>query len=139
MVSPEVLDGAPPNIRWQGVYSHGQLARSFAAYDMFVLPSLEDSFGLVAAEAAASGLPVVISDAAGASEVLGVGGGASVVAAASASALADAIEQLADDSALRAAQGAQGRSTAMTLTWASFCDRVLDAIQEMPSLAIDHA
>lgn len=131
MVSPEVLRGAPDNVNWRGVSTHGDLARSFAAYHIFVLPSLEDSYGLVAVEAAASGLPIVISNAAGASEVLSDGGAALVVAVASAGSLADAIERLADDPGLRAVLGAQGRSTATTLTWERFCDQVVDAIEAM--------
>lgn len=126
MVSPEVLHGAPPNVHWLGVSSHASLATSFAAYDIFVLPSLEDSYGLVAAEASASGLPVVVSLAAGASEVLAAVGAALVVQPASAAALAEAIEQLADDSELRTEIGAMGRSAAVTmLTWARFSDSVL--------------
>jgi glycosyltransferase involved in cell wall biosynthesis len=139
MVSPEVLRAAPANVNWRGVFAHGDLARSFGAYDIFVLPSLEDSYGLVATEAAASGLPVVISDAAGASEVLSIGGAASVVAAGSARALSDAIEQLADDPRHRAALGGQGRAIAMTLTWERFCDRVVDAIQAEPMSELRNA
>ncbi len=136
MVSPEVLRGAPFNVRWQGVYSHAQLAESFASYDIFVLPSLENSFGLVAAEAAAAALPVVVSSAAGASEVLSAAG-ASVVPPASASALATAIERLADNPELRAELGARARSlTTETLTWANFSQAVLAALQTKREFAL---
>lgn len=129
MVSPEILHGAPSNVRWLGVSSHGHLAGSFVAYQVFVLPSLEDSFGLVAAEAAACGLPVVVSQAAGASEVLAAGGAATVVRPASAAALAEAIEELADDVGLRTEMGARGRSISVTtLTWARFTEAVLSAL-----------
>ena len=110
MVSPEVLRGAPDNIRWLGAQGHGRVAGSLPNYDVFVLPSLEDSFGLVAAEAAAAGLPVVISSAAGASEVLEPNGAALVVDPGSVASLVRAIERLADEPDLRRELGAHGRS-----------------------------
>lgn len=45
-----------------------QIARIYAAADLFVFPSFYDTFGMVASEAMASGLPVVVSASAGVSE-----------------------------------------------------------------------
>ncbi len=42
-----------------GLYSHEEIADSFARADMFVLPTKQESFGLAALEARAAGLPVV--------------------------------------------------------------------------------
>jgi glycosyltransferase involved in cell wall biosynthesis len=42
-----------------------QLPQVFRNYDVLVLPSLGDSFGFIALEAMASGLPVIVTDAAG--------------------------------------------------------------------------
>lgn len=71
MVDPTVLDGAPDNVRYEGTVSHAAVAEAMRTADAFVLPTLEDAFGLVVVEAAASGLPVISTTGAGAAEVLG--------------------------------------------------------------------
>jgi glycosyltransferase involved in cell wall biosynthesis len=70
MVDPSALAGAPDNVRYEGVVSHAAVAEAMRTADVFVLPTLEDAFGLVLVEAAASGLPVISTTGAGAAEVL---------------------------------------------------------------------
>ena len=60
----------PDNVSLLGVLSPAQLASAYNAHDAFVLPTVDDAFGLVVTEAAASGLRVLTTDAAGAAEVL---------------------------------------------------------------------
>jgi glycosyltransferase involved in cell wall biosynthesis len=45
-----------------GVQGKGELRRLYAAHDVLVLPSLADSFGFVALEAMACGLPVIVTE-----------------------------------------------------------------------------
>jgi UDP-glucose:(heptosyl)LPS alpha-1,3-glucosyltransferase len=49
---------------------HADTERFFAAADLFVMPTLYEPFGMVIAEAMASGLPVVTSRLAGAAELI---------------------------------------------------------------------
>ena len=58
------------NIIFTGPQTTGQLAKYYAAADVFVFPSLVDVWGLVVNEAMACGLPVLASRYAGASQQL---------------------------------------------------------------------
>jgi glycosyltransferase involved in cell wall biosynthesis len=60
-----------PQIRWMGVLPRPELARVYAAADVFVFPSRSETFGLVMLEAMASGTPVAAFPVDGPLEVLG--------------------------------------------------------------------
>jgi glycosyltransferase involved in cell wall biosynthesis len=62
------LEKAYPEVRFVGVRRGADLAAHFASADVFLFPSLTDTFGNVVMEALASALPVVAFDCAAASE-----------------------------------------------------------------------
>jgi glycosyltransferase involved in cell wall biosynthesis len=62
------LEAAHPHARFVGVKRGDELAAHYASADVFLFPSLSDTFGNVVLEALASGLPVVSFDVAAASE-----------------------------------------------------------------------
>ena len=70
--------------------------RLFDQADIFVLPSHHENFSLATAEAMAAGLPVIVTDHVGISQEIADAAAGIVVPANSSSALADAIEKLAD-------------------------------------------
>ena len=53
-----------------GAVSQQQLAEAFRAADVLALPSLEEGFGLVVPQALNCGLPCIVSDAVGASDLI---------------------------------------------------------------------
>ena len=60
-----------PKVRWMGVLARPELARLYAAADVFVFPSKSETFGLVMLEAMATGTPVAAYPVDGPLEVLG--------------------------------------------------------------------
>jgi glycosyltransferase involved in cell wall biosynthesis len=68
------VNGLIDAVTFAGFIPQDALPSFYAAADVFVLPSLEDTFGVVVSEAMASGLPVVCSMYAGAAQDLIVEG-----------------------------------------------------------------
>jgi glycosyltransferase involved in cell wall biosynthesis len=89
-----------------------------AAADVLVAPSRQDSFNLPVLEALASGLPVVVSQAAGVTELLEDERHAIVVTdPTNPSALAKAIRRSSEDGELRQTLIREGRALAERFTW----------------------
>ncbi len=91
------------------------LLSTYAAADVFVLPSAGDSFGLVAAEAAAVGTPVIVTDRCGIAGFFREG--EALVVPASSDEVIAAIERVVSDTGLRAALSAGGRRAAERTSW----------------------
>eukprot|EP01036_Dinobryon_divergens_P041294 gene41294-54723_t len=62
------LEAAHPQVHFAGMLRGDALAQAYASADLFVFPSLSETFGNVTLEALASGLPVVAFRAAAAAE-----------------------------------------------------------------------
>jgi phosphatidylinositol alpha-mannosyltransferase len=91
--------------------------------DVFVLPSEGESFGMVAAEAAAAGTPVVVTDRCGIAGFFG--DGEALVVPYEQAAVVDAIRDVLSDSALRDRLARGGPAAARRMSW----DHVTD-VQE---------
>ncbi|MGH7820209.1 MAG: glycosyltransferase family 4 protein [Candidatus Binatia bacterium] len=107
------LDGA---IAWLPPLDDPRLrAPLYQAADVLVFPSFYEGFGLPPQEAMGAGCPVVASSAASLPEV--VGEAAILVPPGDAEALADAVESVLDDAALRAELVRRGREQVRRFTW----------------------
>lgn len=96
------------------------LARLMRAADVFVFPTIYDSFGLVVFQAMGTGCPLIVSSArfCGASELLAHGENAYLLEdPTDAEQIAQAIEILAEDPELRAQLGRAGSAVAAEYTW----------------------
>jgi glycosyltransferase involved in cell wall biosynthesis len=110
-MQPELEDlsrklGVSQHIHWLG--SHGDPASLLQATDIFVLASVGEAFGLVLAEAMASGVPVVGSRSGAIPEVVEDGRTGLLARPLDPASFADAIERLAGDAALRHEMGRRG-------------------------------
>jgi glycosyltransferase involved in cell wall biosynthesis len=65
--------GMGDRVRFSGPQAGAELADSYRAADVLVLPSRAETYGMVVAEALARGLPVVAADVGGVPEALGHG------------------------------------------------------------------
>jgi glycosyltransferase involved in cell wall biosynthesis len=98
--------------------ARGDVEFYYAAADAYVGPSLEDAFGLPFLEAMACGLPVIVSAAAGASEIVTDGADGLVLKdPTDSSALAAMIRQLYEDKDFRSRLGEKAAETVRQFTW----------------------
>ena len=118
---------ARARVRMRGTLSRADLADAFATASVFVAPATSgESFGVVLLEAMAASLPIAASDVDGYRQVL-AGGGATIVPAGDATALAEAIARLLESPALAESVAAAGRANAARYTWG----RIADAVEEV--------
>jgi glycosyltransferase involved in cell wall biosynthesis len=114
---------APDRVRFTGPLERDALPAVYAEADAFVLPSLSEPWGMVLLEAAAAGLPLVATEAAGAAwEAIEDGENGVRVPAGDVTALADALRRLAADPALRQRMGARSAEIVQRFTpeaWAA--------------------
>lgn len=91
--------GLDSRVRFMGTRSRRELYKALPQYDVALLPSLNEGFGLALAEPMAAGIPVVASDLPGPGEVLCDGDRllGHTVPAGDPQALADAIDGILDD------------------------------------------
>lgn len=57
-----MIESAPQNVHFVGQIDFKDMPKYYAASDAFMLPSEQETFGLVIVEAAAAGLPIVLRD-----------------------------------------------------------------------------
>ncbi|HEV3007798.1 MAG TPA: glycosyltransferase family 1 protein [Burkholderiales bacterium] len=101
---------------------NGELSRHYASADVFLFPSMSETWGNVTLEAMASGLGIVAYDYAAAREVLRHGANALLAPFGDAAAFVAHAETLARDPALAQSLGRAARARAESLTW----DRIVE-------------
>ena len=102
-----IKDGLYRRVRWCGLRSNVQ--DFMAAFEITVVPSVEEPLGLVALESLAAGTPVVAADTGGLPEIVHHKESGLVVPPKDPQALADAIIELAGDPLQREMMGQYGR------------------------------
>lgn len=108
---PDAVPAAPPGIRWLG--PQPDMPAVYNALDVFVLPSYREGFSRSAMEAAATGLPMVLSDIRGCRELGEHERDLLLVPPGDPSALAAAIARLHRDVPFRAHLGRAARERAL--------------------------
>jgi glycosyltransferase involved in cell wall biosynthesis len=120
--------GVGERVRFLGV--RDDIARVYAAADLLVLPTVYETFCLVAWEAAATELPLVVTLVNGLHELVG-DGRAGIAVDREPRAVADALLALAGDPGLRGSLGSAGRRIALDRTWDRTAERTLEVYREL--------
>ncbi len=105
---------------------HAQLALFYQAADALVMPSRSESFGLVAAEAQACGLPVVASRIGGIPYVVEDGKSGILVDVGDEPGFAAALDQVIGNPDLRAAMAEAAEIKSGEFNWKATADRLLE-------------
>ncbi len=113
-------------VRFIGSRPQAQLPLLYSAADVVAVPSHYESFGLVALEAQACGVPVVASKVGGLQFTVPDGQSGFLEPWNEPAAFARRIEQLVEHEGLREEMGARAIANAQAYAWPRVADRVLD-------------
>jgi glycosyltransferase involved in cell wall biosynthesis len=111
------LRGLAPDAVFTGTLAGLELARAFAAADIFLFPSTTDTFGNVVLEALASGLPVVVSDRGGPKDLIEHEVTGFVTRALDADDFCNAVERLLVEPELRRTMSAAAHRAVQNRDW----------------------
>ncbi len=107
-----------------GYVMHDEVKRYLSAADVFVFPSLGDSFGLSVLEALSHGLPVICSDHAGASDAIIDGENGFVVSVCSIDAIVEKLKYCRDNAEFMESARVKAYATAERYTWDAYRENI---------------
>jgi glycosyltransferase involved in cell wall biosynthesis len=120
-------------------HAPGDPTPAFHWAEVFVLPSLEDGFGFVVAEAMACGLPVIVSDQCGAAELVRLGDNGWVFYAGDVAALGSTLNEAHRQRDKLPTMGVAARSTVEGLVgmadWDYFRDAFTASLAPIPDMS----
>lgn len=117
------LERALPRATFTGVLTGTDLASAFADGDLFVFPSVTETFGNVVLQALASGVPCVVMDTPGPGEI--VRHGVSGIVARDAPEFTAAVDFLLGHEEVRARMAEAAVAQAREFTWSAVFERLL--------------
>lgn len=113
-----------------------ELVAVYQAADIIAVPSYNESFGLVAMEAQATGTPVVAARVGGLPVAVAEGETGLLVAGHSPQAWADALAELLDDDARRIEMGKKAVAHAQKFSWSASAERLLGVYERACALEL---
>ncbi|VBB09795.1 glycosyl transferases group 1 [Lucifera butyrica] len=122
---------APANTTFLGYRSGTELSRVYASADLFVCPSVTETFGNVVLEAMASSLPVIAPLAGGIKENLFPGNTGLDCLPRNPFSMAAAILRLIDEDGLRRRLARQALEHARNQSWDAVLGRLVDSYQDV--------
>jgi len=118
------------SVRFVGFQNQSQLARYYAAADIFVFPSAYEPYGLAVNEAMCLGLPIVTTPAvASAADLVREGENGFLFPVGDIEALGQRLERLAADAALRRRMGERSRQLIATWDYSRAVEVIVEALE----------
>ena len=117
---------AGKNVVFTGRLGGIELANAYSALDVFTHFGTEETFGQTIQEAQASGLPVVAPASGGPKFLIETGSSGFLVHPIRHGAFAEQVQQLVQDSGLRARVGEQARRSVLNKSWATNNGKLID-------------
>ena len=111
-----------------GHMPHSELNDIINKCHVFVLPSVEDGYGLVALQAAAAGCPVIVSENAGASDFVSKNKCGFIVPARNSNAISNKLQALADEKNLLEELSYKAINSTKVHTWLYYVDKLDEII-----------
>lgn len=125
---------ANDNIISFGTVEQARLPEFYAKAALFCLPSLQDGFGMVALEAMASGLPVLVSENCGAADLVEPGENGYIVPVRDSDQLAEKIQYLYEHDDIARSLGNQAaKKVSEYYTWEQYGKKMLEHYQNIVS------
>jgi glycosyltransferase involved in cell wall biosynthesis len=115
-------------VEFKGYMDHDSIANLYRTSDVFVLPSLNEGMSNALLEAMASGLPVIVTDTGGTSEL--IDGNGVVVPMCDSDAIAEAIREFMDNPDTHK-MGMRSREIAQQMGWGAIGDAYLKVYGEL--------
>lgn len=130
-IDDELLE---PYKRWcsfVGDIPHAQVKQYYCCSDIFILPTLFDSFGRVISEAMSYGLPVIGTDHAGAADYIDNGVNGFVISAGDIDSIADSILYFMNDRNEVKRMGSNAAKTTQIHTWVYYEKEYVETIKRI--------
>jgi glycosyltransferase involved in cell wall biosynthesis len=124
-------DGLDGHVVFCGSQPHAEVLAELRQADVLLFPSVTESFGIVALEALAAGVPVVASDLPALREA--TGGNAALLPSNDLAAWIDATRRLISNDELRRTCAVRGRAWAEKFTWDKIVDKFEGLLYETAS------
>ncbi len=120
-----------PQAFFVGKQDHETLAIMYASADVFIFPSISETYGNVVTEAMASGLPCVIADGGGSADLIEHGYNGYKCNPMEAKAYLHYIEKLLEDNAHRYQIQQHGLATVAPLNWDALAKRYFADVEQL--------
>lgn len=119
----DLMKTLPANVRFLGGKTHNEILALYAQADVFILPSLEEGLARSVLEAMAAGLPVIITEETGASDVMVDGEDGWLIPSRDSTALVSAFCEAFSDRRDTCARGESARQRVSPFSWSAYGDR----------------